>query len=83
MTEIIIGAFAALFGALAWLNKERKDKKRQLEEVTREASEQKELLRQERVIEQARTESRKQSQEVQNEADQRPDSERPTGNFRS
>lgn len=82
MVELIIGLFVMLAGAAGVFFKQRNDAREEAENAKREAAYEKDARLQQQVVEKARAESRKQSQEVQNEADSRPSTTKPSGHFR-
>ncbi len=82
MFEIITGAFALLIAIAGVLLKQRNSARQKAQTAERKAKQVAAVREKEREIDQARAEARKESQEVQREADNRPSTERPTGSFR-
>ena len=86
MTEIIAlvgGLVALLLGALGVTVRQRNFARKEADAAKKEAATERAARRQQQQIEKARAESRKKSAEIQHEADQRPNTKRPSGSFRT
>lgn len=82
----IFGALVMIIGllgaALLYVGGQRDRAREAATRARAEAQSKSAVLEAERAIDHARAEARKESQEAQREADQRPSAERPTGSFR-
>ncbi|RUR52710.1 hypothetical protein [Vreelandella populi] len=82
MVEWIIGLFVMLIGALGVLFTQRNTARKKADDANRAASHERAAREIEQRINDAGAKARKESSEVQREADNRPATDRPTGSFR-
>lgn len=82
MIESIIAVFVLLIGAVGVLFTQRNTARKKADDANRAASHERAARETEQRINDAGAKARKESSEVQREADNRPATERPSGSFR-